>query len=341
MPTDDPAKGAVPYRAETPLAEVIPPDHRRRNSILLALTSLVVGAALAGFVEQLLAVRRSTPVLIALKVERREANANGSLRLLQRDAGAIAADLTSSYDGRLQSDGVPDEALLVEASGAFVSLMLLTTDASGRPMGGQQWDTIVGNQPIPRETKSSYATGAQTWQLAVLADLQVQNAVDGSLRPLRTGPHSLTVYASGSRWFESGRYFRLYGELADGSLVESNVLAYQSTGAAGPPSTATEPVKRNVPSPDDTPFDRGAAAAALGGIDVQTCRRLDGPTGSGHLRVVFSPTGVVTSAEVDDRLFADTPAGSCVAAKFKGARIQAFSGAPVSVGKTFTITSPP
>lgn len=85
------------------------------------------------------------------------------------------------------------------------------------------------------------------------------------------------------------------------------------------------------------PFDRGAASAALGGINVQGCKKADGPTGSGHVKVTFDPSGSVSSAVVDSGPFPGTPVGGCIAGKFRGAHIPAFSGGPVSVGKSFSI----
>jgi hypothetical protein len=85
------------------------------------------------------------------------------------------------------------------------------------------------------------------------------------------------------------------------------------------------------------PFDRGAAAAALGSVNVASCKKPDGPTGSGHVSVTFSPDGSVQSAVVDQPPFAGTAVGGCVASKFRGARIPAFSGSTVKVGKSFVI----
>ena len=75
------------------------------------------------------------------------------------------------------------------------------------------------------------------------------------------------------------------------------------------------------------PFDRGAAAAALGSINVAGCKKSDGPTGSGHIRVTFSPSGNVISAVVDQPPFSGTAVGGCVAGKFRSAHIPPFGGA--------------
>ncbi len=85
------------------------------------------------------------------------------------------------------------------------------------------------------------------------------------------------------------------------------------------------------------PFDRGAAAAALGAVNVQSCKKPDGPTGSGHVTVTFAPDGSVQSAVIDGGPFPGTPVGGCIAGKYRGARVPAFGGAPVRVGKSFTV----
>lgn len=84
-------------------------------------------------------------------------------------------------------------------------------------------------------------------------------------------------------------------------------------------------------------FDRGAAAAALSRVNVNGCKKAGGPTGSGHVRVTFAPSGNVTKVDVDTAPYSGTSVGGCVASKFKGASIPAFSGGPVTVGKSFSI----
>ena len=84
-------------------------------------------------------------------------------------------------------------------------------------------------------------------------------------------------------------------------------------------------------------FDTGAAAGSLGKVDVQGCKKSDGPTGPGHVTVTFQPDGSVQSAVVDQGPYPGTPVGGCVAGRFKGAHVPAFAGAPVRVGKSFII----
>ncbi len=112
------------------------------------------------------------------------------------------------------------------------------------------------------------------------------------------------------------------------SLAEEMAKATGGTAPAAAPAAATG---------GSAPFDRGAAAASLGGVNVQSCKKSDGPTGSGHVRVTFQPSGSVSTVDVDQPPFAGSAVGGCVAGKFRSAHVPAFSGAAVTVGKSFTI----
>ena len=115
---------------------------------------------------------------------------------------------------------------------------------------------------------------------------------------------------------------------AGGSLEDELKRAAGTNGAGNAPAPAAASTAQ---------FDRGAAAASLGAVNVGACKKGDGPTGSGHVSVTFAPTGSVVSAVVDGPPFAGTPVGGCVAGKFRGARVPAFGGGNVKVGKSFSI----
>ena len=104
--------------------------------------------------------------------------------------------------------------------------------------------------------------------------------------------------------------------------------------AAGKPKDAPPPPASDTST---APFDRGAAQGALGGVNVQSCKKPDGPTGSGHVKITFAPNGSVSKSDVDGGPFPGTPVGGCIAGKFRSAHVPAFGGGPVSVGKSFTI----
>jgi hypothetical protein len=78
---------------------------------------------------------------------------------------------------------------------------------------------------------------------------------------------------------------------------------------------------------------RLAAAAAA----VQACKKADGPTGTAKVVVLFAPSGGAQSATISGPPFEGTPTGACVAARFRGVHVPAFSGSPFSVSKSFTI----
>jgi hypothetical protein len=113
-----------------------------------------------------------------------------------------------------------------------------------------------------------------------------------------------------------------------GGLEEA--LAKAAGGGGGAPAAAPAPATTAA-------FDRGAAAAALGAVNVASCKKGDGPTGGGHIAVTFSPNGSVTTAIADQPPFAGSAVGGCIAGKFRGARVPPFSGAPVKVGKSFVL----
>ncbi len=102
----------------------------------------------------------------------------------------------------------------------------------------------------------------------------------------------------------------------------------------------------------NAPFDRGAAATALGAVSVVPCAGRDGALG--HVKVTFAPSGEVTSVKIDGpiesaRLDSDPSsthasahdAGAsearCIIAAFSAVHVPPFSGGPITVGKTFSV----
>ena len=120
---------------------------------------------------------------------------------------------------------------------------------------------------------------------------------------------------------------------APAPAAQPKSLAEAMGGAVGDKGAAPAP----APAAGGASFDKGAAAGALGKVDVQGCKKPDGPTGAGHVTVTFGPDGSVQTAVVDQGPYPGTPVGGCVAGRFKGAHVPAFSGAPVRVGKSFII----
>lgn len=113
---------------------------------------------------------------------------------------------------------------------------------------------------------------------------------------------------------------------------ESDTVCHMrlSVGApcGGEPSTSSS--TKSAP-----PFDRPSAGRALA-ISVANCKRTDGPTGAGHVKVTFQPSGLVSAVEVEAP-FAGTAAGACIAQRYRGVSVPAFSGGALTVGKGFAL----
>jgi hypothetical protein len=112
-------------------------------------------------------------------------------------------------------------------------------------------------------------------------------------------------------------------------------LAAAMAGAATPPAAAPA----TPAAGSDQPFNMGEAKARLGAAaeGAQSCKKGDGATGTGRVVVVFAPSGAAQSATISGPPFQGTPTGNCVAARFRGVHVPAFSGSPFSVSKSFTI----
>src|SRR5215212_11628826 len=86
-------------------------------------------------------------------------------------------------------------------------------------------------------------------------------------------------------------------------------------------------------------FDKEGAVTALAdaAAAAKECRQPGGPTGSTRVRVVFAPSGVITSVRVQDPPFEGTAVGDCIAAWFAKARIPPFEARPIAVTKSVRI----
>jgi len=102
-----------------------------------------------------------------------------------------------------------------------------------------------------------------------------------------------------------------------------------------PKAEPTGPVSSGVAS-----FNTGAASQALSVAAAQTsiCKKPDGPTGTGKVQVTFAPSGRATTANIVSGPFGGTAVGGCVSGVFKRAKVPAFTGDPVTVSKSFSIS---
>ncbi len=82
-------------------------------------------------------------------------------------------------------------------------------------------------------------------------------------------------------------------------------------------------------------FDRRAAGNAIGEVSLQKCRATNATKGEGHVSITFGPSGAAQSATVDRGPWVGTPVGKCMARAFKTAKVPAFRGEAITVGKSF------
>jgi hypothetical protein len=108
-------------------------------------------------------------------------------------------------------------------------------------------------------------------------------------------------------------------------------------GAPTDPAAATPATAEPVVAAE---IDRQAAAGALNGAAATAAGcRTDGSEGTVPVTVsvTFAPSGRVTTANIIGGAFAGTSTGGCIARAFKGARVPAFGGGPVTVHKTVLV----
>jgi hypothetical protein len=126
-----------------------------------------------------------------------------------------------------------------------------------------------------------------------------------------------------------------------GSTTGQTGAAPRPRKQAGTSKSTTSPKEPPKAESEPDPLERikRQAAIALGGAASQVglCRRPGGQAGKGQVQVTFAPSGQVTAANLNGP-FAGTPVGRCVLQKFKRATISPFSGAPVTLLKSFSIS---
>ncbi len=259
----------------------------------------------------------------AITCERAQGRATSSERWLAGlDApkrNAVTAAITKVETSRAES-AVGDIVVSATWSGG-ADLDIALVDPAGRRAGAvtrMKGARIEGATSRDHETVALSSGEAGSFVVEVVR----ANATDGA------GPVSGTVNV---RAFGQTRAipFTLTGARAQVGRIDARwqaeLVPLDGTRIEEPPTTGR--------------FDRAAAASALASIRVQHCNA-SGQVGTGHVTVTFAPTGRVSEVVVDDASFSGTPAGRCVQTAFFDAAVAPFSGAPVRVGKSFSLGAP-
>jgi hypothetical protein len=164
----------------------------------------------------------------------------------------------------------------------------------------------------------------------------------------------LVSWANGSRgcWYAEGGRFNvdfvvtIHGNVSDARVegqdnaaadcAKNRLVGWRFPEAATSSHVTATIVARGT-AVVSRAFDSGAAAAALGAVDVRPCAAPGGPTGAGHVSVTFESSGIVADATVDQPPFAGSVVGACVEHLFHAVRVPPFDGTLVKVGKSFAI----
>jgi hypothetical protein len=137
--------------------------------------------------------------------------------------------------------------------------------------------------------------------------------------------------ASDGTWLATAKVMMRSKVLLTSALLLAAVTAAGTSGAG--------PKKPKAPKPAATeeaaPFDKQAAVSALASVDLVKCKTTNAPRGDGHIMVKFMPAGTAAEAVVDKGPWVGTPVAKCIAKEFKKAKVPAFAGDVVQVGKSF------
>jgi hypothetical protein len=120
----------------------------------------------------------------------------------------VGFDMVGRGDSAVHPDGEAEGTFAASLEGPIDGLILVTTDPDGKPCCGQQWDTLVGDDPLPHIGSGFDGAGSSTWVLGVMEKNQLRNDPNGRIA-LGPGKHGVLIGASNTGYFRPGQRFRL------------------------------------------------------------------------------------------------------------------------------------
>lgn len=142
----------------------------------------------------------------------------------KRDLGPlVAVGFTADRVGHgnvdLGPDGDVDFELRVRVSGDVKSLVLHSSDAAGKPIGGEVWDTLK-NGRYPEDWHLPFAESAWSWAIAVFDDHDKPLNPDLELPASTLDDVTLRLFVgdTGRQRFVTGRTYTLIVQRSDGSV---------------------------------------------------------------------------------------------------------------------------
>jgi predicted Zn finger-like uncharacterized protein len=225
--------------------------------------------------------------------------------------------------------------VVVAAIGATTMLMHPQGEATaGKPVAGSAASTASAASDTSGATAASAAPTATDSTAAAAASAPSGSAGAPSAGSEAPGPKAAEAKAGEAK---TAGEPKSAGEAktvatpkaaAAPATKESSFVAAMAGGAAPAAAGASE-----------QPFNMGEAKARLAAAAsaAQGCKKPDGPTGTGRVVVLFSPTGAALSVTISGPPFEGTPTGNCVAGRFRAVRVPAFGGSAFSVSKSFSV----
>ena len=146
---------------------------------------------------------------------------------LQVAQESLQVDKVGPSDGMLAPDGAKDLVFTAQVTGPITVLYLVSSWPNGNPNGNFQANTLVGDQPAPKEFGGELEEGKFTAGIGVQENGAFLNEVDGSLKPIGPGSHTLTLYAANNGTLTPGSHVTLWAQASDGTLVKGPVITLQ------------------------------------------------------------------------------------------------------------------
>ena len=229
--------------------------------------------------------------------------------------------------------------------GAGVLVLLVAVGGVGYALGGggsQENDKAAQGEGIEKEPTGDPRAAKAREGGAAKGDEESEDKSAKDESDTKAGEESEEKKAESEEKSDDAKK----GEAEDAAKAAADKPAGGAVAAAAKPDANDKkddkPKPAAKPAADTSgapPFSKSAAVSALSSAaaNAASCKIPGGPTGSGKAIVTFAPSGRVTTANVVGGKFGGTSVGGCVASRFRGARVPAFSGGPVTVSKSFTI----
>jgi len=120
---------------------------------------------------------------------------------------------------------------------------------------------------------------------------------------------------------------------------EERVVVERVVYVEAPPPVVVMPPPRDRerPAAELPPFPAARARAALGDVDLSSCREVGAPRGHGHAQVTFNPDGAVSKVVVDTPDGLPPAAVQCIGDRLGAVKVVEYKGSLVTVGTTWFV----